>query len=108
MSDDQQSNDDATLSVQLANQIINVANNRLEDGMPPDLIAAGLRHAAANFSAFIYHRSGGGGEDALSAVVEDFLQAFVLDGCSDQPGQPLPRQQLGSLQVHFQVHHQHL
>ena len=38
--------DDTTLSIQLANQIINVANSRLEDGMQPHLIAAGLRHAA--------------------------------------------------------------
>ncbi len=68
--------DDTTLSVQLANQIINVANNRLEDGMPPVLIAAGLRHAAANFSAFVFHHSGGGGEDELSGIVGDFLQAF--------------------------------
>jgi hypothetical protein len=90
MSDDQQGNDDATLSVQLANQIINVANSRLEDGMPPDLIAAGLRHAAANFSAFIYHRSGGGGDEALSAVVEDFLQGFeyYLDRHAPQQTEP--------------------
>ena len=42
-----------TLSVQIANQIINVANKRMEEGMRPDVIAAGLRHAAANFSAFV-------------------------------------------------------
>ena len=47
--------DDETLSVQVANQIINVANHRLEDGLPADVIAAGLRHAAANFSAFVAH-----------------------------------------------------
>lgn len=68
--------DDATLSVQLANQIINVANKRLEEGMPPFLIAAGLRHAAANFSAFVFHQSGGGGDEELSAIVGDFLQGF--------------------------------
>ena len=47
--------DDQTLSVQIANQIINVANKRLEEGLPPEVIAAGLRHAAANFSAFVAH-----------------------------------------------------
>lgn len=45
--------DDHTLSVQIANQIINVANTRLESGLPPEVIAEGLRHAAANFSAFV-------------------------------------------------------
>ncbi len=45
--------DDHTLSVQIANQIINVANSRLESGLPPEVIAAGMRHAAANFSAFV-------------------------------------------------------
>ncbi|MEK9673895.1 MAG: DUF3144 domain-containing protein [Rhodospirillaceae bacterium] len=47
--------DDRTLSVQIANQIINVANTRLENGIRPDIIASGLRHAAANFSAFVAH-----------------------------------------------------
>lgn len=47
--------DEETLSVQVANQIINVANHRLEDGLPAYVIAAGLRHAAANFSAFVAH-----------------------------------------------------
>ena len=40
-----------TLSIQLANQIINVANTRLESGLAPEAIAEGMRHAAANFSA---------------------------------------------------------
>ncbi len=48
-----QAEDQQTLSVQIANQIINVANNRLEEGLQPDVIAEGLRHAAANFSAFV-------------------------------------------------------
>ena len=76
MSQDQQSSDGATLSMQFANQVINVANSRLEDGMDAALIAAGLRHAAANFSAFVFHLSGSGGDQELSAIVEDYLQAF--------------------------------
>ena len=64
-----------TLSIQLANQIINVANNHLEEGMRVDAIAAGLRHAAANFSAFAHHRNGGN-EEQLGPIVEDFLQMF--------------------------------
>ena len=75
MADEPQSSDNNTLSVQFANQVINVANSRLEDGMAPMLIASGLRHAAANFSAFVHHQSGGGDEE-LSGIVGDFLQAF--------------------------------
>ena len=44
--------DDATLSVQIANQFINVANSLMSDGKSPLAIAAGLRHAGANFTAF--------------------------------------------------------
>lgn len=47
---------DETLSVQIANQFINVANSRLQDGVHPDEVAIGLRHAAANFSAFVSQR----------------------------------------------------
>ena len=94
MSDDQQGNDDATLSVQLANQIINVANSRLEDGMPPDLIAAGLRHAAANFSAYAFFRTGSGPQDP-NTVVENFLSFFDyylgIHEPKDQPGMGLPQ-----------------
>ena len=45
--------DDATLGVQMANQFVNAANARLEEGMSPDVIAEAIRHAAANFSAFV-------------------------------------------------------
>ena len=69
-------NQDAqTLSIQLANQIINIANKNLEDGLSVEAIAAGVRHAAANFSAFAHHRTGGS-EEQLGAIVEDFIQMF--------------------------------
>jgi hypothetical protein len=89
--------DDATLSVQLANQIINVANKRLEEGMPPMLIAAGLRHAAANFSAFVFHQSGGGGDEELSAIVGDFLHGFEYYLERHAPAQPEPAGGLNDL-----------
>ena len=44
--------DELTLSTQIANQFINIANSLISDGKPPLAIAAGLRHAGANFSAF--------------------------------------------------------
>lgn len=66
-----ESSDDATLSVQIANQFINVANARLESGIRPDIVAAGLRHAAANFSAFVASHAPGLAPEAL---VEEFRE----------------------------------
>ena len=36
----------------IANELINYANSKLSDGINPITVAAGMRHAAANFSAF--------------------------------------------------------
>lgn len=72
---DQTKEDIHTLSIQIANQIINIANARLEDGMKDDVVAQGLRHAAANFSAFSHHRNQGTDDD-LGPVVEDFIRTF--------------------------------
>ena len=44
--------DDPTVAMQIANQFISVANSRLDDGVDPHDLATGMRHAAANFSAF--------------------------------------------------------
>ncbi len=87
-----------TLSIQLANQVINIANNYLEDGMRVDAIAAGLRHAAANFSAFAHHRSGENDEQ-LGPIVEDFLQMFeyYLQRHAPDAPQPQPGGGLGDL-----------
>ena len=63
------------LSIKLANQIINIANKNLDDGLTVEAIAAGIRHAAANFSAFAHHRTDGNDEQ-LTAIVEDFIQMF--------------------------------
>jgi hypothetical protein len=85
---DQPENPDAQQTVELANKIIDLANQSLADGMAPNVIGSGLRHAAANFSAFVYHRSGGGGDEALNAVVEDFLQPFEYYLSRHAPQQP--------------------
>jgi hypothetical protein len=70
-------NEDAqlTLSIQIANQVVNVANKRLEDGAPSLEIAAGLRQAAANFSAFALSQSKIG-PDGPQNLVEDFIRSF--------------------------------
>jgi len=86
---------DETLSVQIANQIINVANTRLQDGIEPADVATGLRHAAANFTAFVTKR-GLGGLDATSdpgELVEEFarLLEYYLGrhGEEEKPAQGL-------------------
>ena len=64
---------DDTLSLQIANQIVNVANARVQDGMHPDEVAVGLRHAAANFSAFAeQHRQKPDADPGR--LVEEFAQ----------------------------------
>lgn len=64
--------DDNVLSVQIANQIINVANARLQDGVGADDIAIGLRHAAANFSAYAFASHPNPGDP--NALVEEFVR----------------------------------
>ncbi|MBT3700453.1 MAG: DUF3144 domain-containing protein [Alphaproteobacteria bacterium] len=57
MSDETPHNHDdehASRGVQIANQIIDLANKQLESGESPEAIASGMRHAAANFSAFAF------------------------------------------------------
>ena len=65
---------DDTPSVQIANQIINVANARLADGVGADDIAAGLRHAAANFSAYALNVRPDPPNPAVA--VEEFVRFF--------------------------------
>jgi len=65
--------DDATLSVQIANQFINVANARVQNRVRPDIVATALRHAAANFSAFVAAHAAG--PDATAEpLVDEFRQ----------------------------------
>ncbi len=68
---------DETLSVQIANQIINVANSRLQDGVPPDEVAAGLRHAAANFSAFVSQRHPDADPALLAGEFAQLLEFYI-------------------------------
>ena len=74
MSDEQ---DRQTLSIQLANQIINMANSRLQDGLDPIDIAAGMRHAAANFSAFSVANLARPEDTDPTLFADEFLQTFA-------------------------------
>lgn len=81
--------DERTLSIQIANELINMANKGMEDGMRPDIIALGMRHAAANFSAFVAHHVDPEAIDD-GRIAEDFSQALqyyarVHAGQEDSP-----------------------
>ncbi len=81
-----QSEDD-TFSMQIANQIINIANARLQEGAPGDEVALGLRHAAANFSAFAeHHRQDGGDIGRIAGEFANFLEYYL--GRHGSHGQP--------------------
>ncbi|MAF94966.1 MAG: hypothetical protein CMM60_04350 [Rhodospirillaceae bacterium] len=84
---------DDTLSVRIANQIIDVANARLQDGAHPEEVVQGLRHAAANFSAFVEsHRQG---KDAdPGQVIEEFarlLEYYLGRHNPDAPAEGLEK-----------------
>lgn len=66
-----------TLSIQIANQVINMANSRLEEGLDPVDISAGMRHAAANFSAFAVANSERPEDVDPAFFTEEFLQMYT-------------------------------
>ena len=78
---------DDTLSLQIANQIINVANARLQDGARPEEVVQGLRHAAANFSAFVESRRQGKDADP-GQVIEEFARLLEYYLGRHNPGSP--------------------
>ncbi len=79
--------EDDTFSMQIANQIINLANARLQEGAPGDEVALGLRHAAANFSAFAeHHRQDGGDIGRIAGEFANFLEYYLeRHGANGQP-----------------------
>ena len=87
-----ENNTEESLGVQIANQVINIANTRLEEGLPADDIAAGMRHAAANFSAFAFFRTENKAIDP-NAIVDEFVNLLehYLDKHqpAEQPAQGL-------------------
>ena len=58
-------------STVIANELIEFANNKLEAGVDATVIAAGMRHAAANFTAFALDAT----EPPL--YTEDIVKEFV-------------------------------
>lgn len=62
-------------STVFANEIINLANASIEKGNTPDQIAEGMRHAAANFSAYAFFRTEESPADP-NKTVENFVRFF--------------------------------
>lgn len=60
-------------SLRMANEFVDVANNKLATGIHPTVIASAIRHAAANFTAFTYAHGTGDPLDTAS-IMEEFLR----------------------------------
>ena len=61
--------------IEIANELINFANDKQDAGAHPAVIAAAFRHAAANFTAFAYAH---GTDDPLAteSIMEEFLRTL--------------------------------
>jgi hypothetical protein len=70
MAEEEGSGQDSASTV-IANEIIEFANDKLEAGVDATVIAAGMRHAAANFTAFALDAT----EPPL--YTEDIVKEFV-------------------------------
>ena len=46
--------DENEASLRMANEFVDLANNKLATGIHPMVIASAIRHAAANFTVFAY------------------------------------------------------
>ena len=65
--------DDNEANLRMANEFVEIANDKLATGIHPLDIASAIRHAAANFTAFAYAH---GTDNALDteSVMEEFRQ----------------------------------
>jgi len=83
---------DSSPSVQIANQFIDMANTHIQNGSGVQDIASGLRHAAANFSAYAFFRDDQVPKDPNTAVEEfiRFLEHYLdLHKPKEAPGDGL-------------------
>jgi hypothetical protein len=77
--------------IELANQVIDLANAALEAGATPEEAAAGLRHAAANFSAFAFFHQDPPRDP--NPVAEEFISLFEHYLNRHKPTEPSPAEQ---------------
>ena len=66
---------DRSSEVELANELINFANDKQAAGVHPAVIAAAFRHAAANFTAFAYAHDTNE-PLATESIMEEFLRTL--------------------------------
>ncbi len=69
--------DENEASLRMANEFVDIANNKLAPGIDPMVVASAIRHAAANFTAFACAH---GTDDPLDtgSKMEEFLR--LLEG----------------------------
>ncbi len=60
------------VSIGIANELVEFANNKLGAGVNPMVVASALRHAAANFTAFAFRATHGPLD--TESIMEDFLR----------------------------------
>ncbi len=74
---DEGKSDENQASLRVANEFVDLANNKLAPGIDPMVIASAMRHAAANFTAFAWAH---GTDDPLDtgSIMEEFLR--LLEG----------------------------
>ncbi len=72
MAEEERSGQEVSLGI--ANELVEFANNKLGAGVNPMVVASALRHAAANFTAFAFSAT----DDPLDteSIVEDFLRCL--------------------------------
>ena len=68
-------NQTENISVQIANQLVDIANTLLTEGHTSADVASGMRHAAANFSAYDFFRTENLPRDP-NMMVEEFVKFF--------------------------------
>jgi hypothetical protein len=75
MTTETKENEQPTPNMAFANEIINLANSGLKEGQSVEDLAQGIRHAAANFSAYAFFLTAQDSKDP-NEVVEDFVKFF--------------------------------
>ena len=68
---EEEGNSQVSAGTVIANELIEFANEKKEAGVDATVIAAALRHAAANYTAFAFHATGG------PLDTEDIVEEFV-------------------------------
>ncbi len=72
MAEEERSGQEVSLGI--ANELVEFANNKLGAGVNPMVVASALRHAAANFTAFAFSATDGPLD--TESIMEDFLRVL--------------------------------